>query len=181
MNARKTKDLPEQIVAAENIAAAMDTAVFATPATATPIPGDMNLDIVLAHPDVQMPTYAHENDACFDIYTPVEGWVPPGGSHIFDTGLIVDVPVGYGLFMFSRSGAGVKHGLRLANCVGVVDPGYPDTVKVCLRNDSRTPYGYGKGDRIAQAALLPVPRVKFNQVVAIAPSERTGGLGSTGE
>ena len=85
------------------------------------------------------------------------------------------------MLVFSRSGHGFKYGLRLANCVGVIDADFRGEVMVKLRNDSPVVFGFEQGDRVAQALVLPVPRVAFDVVEQLSLSERgAGGFGSSG-
>ena len=184
-----------------------------------------NMRISLVHANAKVPTYGSAGAACFDIYAAdfIETKEPlkllNGGttaeftdSIIVDTGLIVEVPPGYGLFLFSRSSQ-AKDDVSLANAVGIVDQDYRGAVKLILRRSARYGFivdgimesiGYPQahqgvldavertfvsakvsvGDRVAQACLLPVPRVDFEVVGAnqLTTTERAdGGFGSTGK
>jgi dUTP pyrophosphatase len=133
------------------------------------------------HPEARMPTHAHPSDACFDFYLAGDVTIPGGRAAMCPTGLQVDVPEGYGLFLFARSGLATGQGLRPANCVGVIDPGYQGPLTVPMFNDSARPAVLAAGTRIAQGALLAVPRVSFELAEDFGPSARgTGGFGSTG-
>jgi len=139
----------------------------------------MKLKIKLLHASAKIPKYAHESDACFDLVAtaPAQVW---GGVTVIGTGIAVDVPEGFALMVYGRSGMGSK-GITLANCVGVVDPGYHGEVKVMLKASTITPYHIEAGDRIAQAMLIERPTVEFEQVTELEPSQRgEGGFGSTG-
>jgi len=71
----------------------------------------------------KIPTYAHDGDACFDIYS--DGIKEIGGTTtVHSTGLKFEIPKGYAMMIYSRSGMGFKDNTRLANCVGVIDSGY---------------------------------------------------------
>jgi dUTP pyrophosphatase len=148
------------------------------------------------HPLAKMPAYAHGTDACFDLHAcMVDGMayigrhVEPGYPVTFGTGLAFEVPEGWAMLIFSRSGQGFKDSVRLANCVGVIDAGFRGEVMVKLTSDAlecdlnadKPPYFVQPGDRIAQAMLVPVHRVAFEVVEELGESERgAGGLGSTG-
>ena len=69
----------------------------------------------------KLPTYAHEGDACFDLYA--DSVTSSHGGTVFTcgTGLAVDIPKGYALMIYSRSGHGLNHNTRVSNAVGVVD------------------------------------------------------------
>lgn len=134
------------------------------------------------HPDAKAPKKAHDTDACFDLSTIDGATIQPGKAVAFDTGIKLDIPPGQCVLVFSRSGMGFKHDLRLSNAVGVIDSGYQDTVKVRVRNDGTAPYTVAAGDRIAQMMVLPVMSVSMEEAADFEEiSERsTGGFGSTG-
>ena len=141
----------------------------------------MKLKICKLHPDAQQPTYGTPGAACFDLHTVHGGEVGAYQSGTFGTGLAFEIPDGHVLLVFSRSGHGFKYGLRLANCVGVIDADFRGEVMVKLRNDSPVGFGFEQGDRVAQALVLPVPRVAFDVVEQLSLSERgAGAFGSTG-
>ena len=102
--------------------------------------------------------------------------------HTFSTGLAFEIPDGYQIMIFSRSGHGFNHDSRLSNCVGIIDQDYKGEVKVRLSVDYPTKDLIIKhGDRIAQAQLVPVTKAAFHEVSELSDSERgTGGFGSTG-
>ncbi|WP_210324883.1 dUTP diphosphatase [Microvirga alba] len=128
-----------------------------------------------------MPEYATEGAACFDLQTLEGSTVPAGGAAHFSTGLAFEVPAGHVMLVFSRSGHGFKHGVRLVNCVGVIDADYRGEVKVGLMNDGDADLVVNPGDRIAQAMILPVPKVFLVEADALNDTARgTGGFGSTG-
>lgn len=133
------------------------------------------------HPSARLPAYATSGAAALDIST-VEGrTVASGKAATFATGLAAAVPDGFVLALFSRSGHGFKHGLRLANAVGIIDSDYRGEIQVRLRNDGPVPVAISPGDRIAQAILLPIPRVLPSWVPLLQPTARgDGGFGSTG-
>ena len=130
----------------------------------------------------KIPTYAHDGDACFDIYS--DGLKKMGGfTMVHSTGLKFNIPKGYAMMIYSRSGMAFKNNVRLANCVGVVDSGFVGEVMVKLTSDSGClgVLDYKRGDRIAQAMLIPVPVVEFEEVDDVEDTERgDGGFGSSG-
>lgn len=141
----------------------------------------MELKIKLLNEQAQVPAYQSKGAACFDIHSLAAGAVPVRNSAVFDTGLAFEIPEGYALMIYSRSGHGFKSDVRLANCVGVIDSDYRGEVKVKLTNDGAVGYKVNAGDRIAQAMLIPVPKVELMAVTELSDTERgTGGFGSTG-
>lgn len=142
----------------------------------------MKVKIKKVHHDATTPTYATMGSACFDLYTVDEGLVLPASAKTFATGLAFDIPEGHVMLVFSRSGHGFNHGVRLSNCVGVIDSDYRGEVKVKLHND-RIDGGFHvvKGSRIAQAMIIALPNVGFEVCDDLSDSERgVAGFGSTG-
>ena len=144
----------------------------------------MNLKIKKLHPDAIVPQYATESAACFDLHAinhepPIFNSTPL----TIRTGLAFEVPEGHVMLIFSRSGHGFKNDTRLANCVGVIDSDYRGEVMVRLSRDLATTevLYLRKFDRIAQAMVIPYPRVTFEVVDELSDTERgAGGFGSTG-
>lgn len=141
--------------------------------------------IVLDHPEAMVPVYSTDGSGCFDFFSAEEGIVRPGNPLVFDTGLIIEVPKGYVLLVFPRSGHGFKYDTRLSNCVGVIDSDYRQHLKVKLTSDETTVMKVSPGDRIAQGMILPYPQVRFLVVQSVNEmtdaGNRTGGMGSTGK
>jgi len=136
----------------------------------------MKLKWKRVHADAQPPFYASEGAAAFDLVA-----VSRDGD-VFGTGLAFDIPEGYALFIFSRSGHGFKHNTRLANAVGVVDADFVGEVKVKLTRDDDEPLSVEIGDRIAQAVLMPAPQVELVETTKLKETNRgEKGFGSTGK
>lgn len=143
----------------------------------------MKLKIKKLHKDAIIPKYATDGSACFDLHALNSGDVPAcGGATGFRVGLAFEVPEGYAMLIFSRSGHGFNNGIRLVNSVGVIDSDYRGEVSVKLRNDSGCRFSVHSGDRIAQAMLIPVPVVQIEEVDELTETARgDGGFGSTGK
>lgn len=141
----------------------------------------MHIKVKKTHPDAIIPQYATDGAACFDLHAVEGGTVGARSAFNFNTGLAFEIPQGHTMLVYSRSGHGFKHGLRLCNSVGVVDADYRGTVAVKLVNDSPIPFFFEKGDRIAQAMVIPVDRCELEEVEELSETVRgENGLGSTG-
>ncbi len=130
------------------------------------------------------PFYASAGAACFDLVAAIDHPVTinPHSSENLGTGLCFELPEGYVMLVYSRSGHGFKSHLRFVNCVGVIDSDYRGEVRVGLANDGITPYIVQPGERIAQAMVIPCPQVDLVEVKELSSTERgTGGFGSTGK
>jgi dUTP pyrophosphatase len=144
----------------------------------------LNINIKLAHPRASAPSYANPGDACFDLRAILDSGpvtIEPGKAEAFSTGLVFEIPLGYVLKVYSRSGHGFKNGVRLANSVGVLDAGYRGILMVKLHNDGPSAFVVNDGDRIAQGMVEAFPQVSFTVAETLSETARgAGGLGSTG-
>ena len=146
----------------------------------------MNIQIKPLSPTAAVPIYASEGAAAFDFFVPAgETFViNPGFSMLVGTKLAMAVPEGYMMLLFSRSGHGAKNGIRLANCVGVIDSDYRGEVMGSLFNDSSSAFTITSGDRFMQGVVIERPTVTFSVLAEgeelPATSRGAGGFGSTG-
>ncbi len=117
--------------------------------------------------------------ACID--EPVT--INPGEIKVIPTGLAIALEnENYVAYIYARSGLAIKHGVTLANCVGVVDSDYRGEVCVGMTNISNTPYTIEKDERIAQLVIAPVCICDATEVDELDDTARgTGGFGSTGK
>lgn len=132
----------------------------------------------------QPPTYGTEGAACMDVYADIRWYktAPPQGAVSIPTGLAFEVPQNHVMLVFSRSGHGFKHGVRLSNCVGVLDSDFRGELMVRLHNDGDMPFDVAPGDRIAQVMVLPVEPMHLVEVDELSETKRgIGGFGSTGK
>lgn len=132
-------------------------------------------------PDAVQPRYGSQDAAGADLCSIEEVTVNPGETVLIHTGLSMELPRGFGGFIFARSGLATKRGLAPANKVGVIDADYRGEVMVALYNQSPLPQTVEKGERIAQLVLLPAPQAVFTEAETLEETERAeGGFGSTG-
>jgi dUTP pyrophosphatase len=135
------------------------------------------------HAGAAVPQRMSPGAACFDLVAADDGAPHENDWHawVFGTGLAFEIPPGFVMLIFSRSGHGFGQAVRLSNCVGVIDSDYRGEVKVSLRADGQQPRRLGKGDRIAQAMLVELPTVFIEEVDELTTTDRgAGGFGSTG-
>ena len=128
-----------------------------------------------------LPAFATDGSMCFDLHVvesnPVT--VYSGRAYTFSTGLAFQIPEGYGMEVYGRSGLGFSNGVRLANCTACIDGDYRKEVKIRLQNDSYEPYTVQPGERVAQARLVKL--VPTAIVEGKVEETNRGGFGSTGK
>lgn len=141
----------------------------------------MTVKIQKLSPDAILPVYGSADAAGADLCSNETVSIAPGETALIHTGLAMELPKGYGGFIFARSGLATKRGLAPANKVGVIDADYRGEVMVALYNQSKEPQTVEKDERIAQLVLLPAPQAAFIEAAELEATARAaGGFGSTG-
>lgn len=136
--------------------------------------------------EIDLPTYATDGSAAMDLRACIEiaTVVSAGARLLVKTGLAVNMTdPGLVAIVASRSGLSLKHGVRVAQGIGVIDADYHGEIGVILANDSGEPYTIQPGERIAQLMFQPVVQValEFVDDFATGTSRGIGGFGSTGK
>lgn len=124
-----------------------------------------------------VPERAHPDDAGLDLRSPAAAWLHPGEHAMIDTGIHVQIPVGYVGLITSKSGLMAKG----ITCRGTIDSGYTGSIRAVLYNHGKEGYRIEKGNKICQLVLLPIITPELELVDHLEETERnTGGFGSTG-
>lgn len=135
-------------------------------------------------PGAIAPAYATPGSAACDLSACLDEPVTlhPGDIAAIPTGIAIssgrdDIVA----LVYGRSGLGTKHGVTLANSVGVIDSDYRGEIRVSLINRGREDFTVHPGDRIAQLMFAPVLHAVFEEAETLDETARgEGGFGSTG-
>jgi dUTP pyrophosphatase len=132
------------------------------------------------HQDAQLPRYSTDGAVGLDFYSYEEHTLQPGDTYTFKTGIAMEIPEGYGGFIWDRSGLSSKSAIE--KMAGVIDPDYRGDVGVVLHNTKKESYTVSKGDKIAQMVIQKVEKVNIVEVKELSETQRgSGGFGSTGK
>ena len=135
-------------------------------------------------PRAKTPAYATPGSAAADLCAVLDEplTVQPMQRVLVPTGLAIELPGAHAVaLVYARSGLSIKHGLCMANGVGVVDSDYRGELKVPMVNLARSLY-HPAGERVAQLCIAPVYTAAFVQADALDETARgEGGFGSTGK
>lgn len=131
------------------------------------------------------PQYATPGSAAMDLRACIEHPVTlhPGERTLIKTGLAINMmDPGLVAIVASRSGLSLKHGIRVAQGIGVIDADYHGEIGVILANDGTQSYQIEPAERIAQLMFQPVVQVQLNVVDSFSSQTQRGegGFGSTG-
>lgn len=143
----------------------------------------MDLPITRLDKSLPVPKYETPGACAFDVYAREETVVAPKSLGFVPTGLVVRVPEGHTLLLASRSSTPKKKGLLVPHGIGIVDQDYcgpADEMKVQVWNFTDAPVTVERGERVAQAMLVPIARAVFKEVEPALEAKSRGGFGSTG-
>lgn len=122
------------------------------------------------------PCRKHDNDCGADVYSPKDVTIRPHDTTKIDLGFSIDIPAGYGAFIFPRSGLSGK---GIVCELPPIDPLYSGNVHAIVTNLNTVEYQIKAGDRIGQLVIVPVVIADF--VTERGPERGVGGFGSTGK
>ena len=128
-------------------------------------------------------------DAGIDFFVPndfPETILKPGQSVKIPAGIKVEVPAGYALVFFNKSGVAAKRSLIVGACV--IDHGYSGEVHINMINAGLIAQTITPGEKIVQGILIPVitfetiavPEDELYRDIHVAGARGAGGFGSTG-
>lgn len=133
----------------------------------------------------KVPTRATSGSAGYDISALLDSpvTIAPGEVKMIPTGLAIELEDNSVVaLIYPRSSLASKHGITLANCVGVIDSDYRGELRMPVINLGNEPYTISLGERISQLVLTPVLIPDIEEVEELSDSVRgTGGFGSTGK
>ena len=137
--------------------------------------------------DVKTPTRGTHSSAGLDFYIPEDYYqtdpVWPNQSVCIPSGIRADVPAGYALVAFNKSGVALNKHLDVGACV--VDEDYQGEIHLHLTNVGKAGVFLTAGEKIVQFLLIPVlyaiiEVVGETELYEAETDRGSGGFGSTG-
>ena len=127
------------------------------------------------------PSYQSESAAGADLYACTTVVIPPQERRLIPTGIAIECERrDVAAIICARSGLATKHGISLANGIGVVDSDYRGEIMVSCVNLSDKSYTVTHGERIAQLMFVPIAVGEFIKGELSDTQRGSGGFGSTG-
>lgn len=132
-----------------------------------------------------LPSYATEGAAGMDLRACIDNplTIARGETVQIGTGIAISILDSSKMALLApRSGLGTKHGIVLANSLGIIDADYQNELKVSLYNRGRQDYEIHPGERVCQLVIMPITRAVLEVVDAFSTNTPRGGggFGSTG-
>ena len=134
---------------------------------------------------IPLPSYATSGAAAMDLRACLETakTVQPGETVLIPSGIAISIhDPGLVALLLPRSGLSIKHGIVLANTVGVIDSDYQGEIGIGIVNRGAAPYTIEPGERICQMLFVPVLQANLCVVKEFSQESKrgAGGFGSTG-
>ena len=148
----------------------------------------MNIKVKKIHHNAVIPKFAHSTDTGFDLFTVESVRIHPKQKSIVRTGLIFELPEGWGIQVRNKSGITMKgvpnllgNNADIVVYMGTIDQAYRGEVGIMVKNISNKTIAIPVGTKLAQGVLERVYQCTFEEVEDVSETDRgEGGFGSTG-
>lgn len=134
---------------------------------------------------IPLPSYATDGSAALDLRACIEHprTIHPGETVTIPSGIAINIKdPSLVALLAPRSGLGIKHGIILANTIGIIDSDYQGEILIGLFNRGEHPYEIQPGERICQMLFMPVCQATLQLVESFSSitMRGDGGFGHTG-
>lgn len=135
--------------------------------------------------DVKDPKYSTDGAAGLDLYVPNDLspiFIKPNSSTLIPSGLKFNIPSGFTMIAFNKSGIAAKKKLVVGSCV--IDSDYEGEIFINLNNIGTEEQEILPGDKIIQFITIPVFQAKLTEthiddLFPIKSKRGESGFGST--
>ena len=139
------------------------------------------LKVKLLSDNAKLPTRGTPGSSGLDVYTPIDFVIPAWGDAIIPLDIAVDIPYGWDLALYNKSGISTKK--KLFKGAELIDSDYLGNIHVHLFNHSDEEVSFTKGDKIGQFVMR---QVWMGPVIQVSEIEKDtergeGKFGSTGD
>ena len=136
--------------------------------------------------DVKIPTRGTQKSAGIDFFVPNDFraiTINPGEDALIPTGIKAEIPAGYMLTAFNKSGVATRD--RLIKGAEVVDEDYQGEIHIHVINAGKDAVTIEPGKKLIQFILVPVlydsvEEVNLEELHQFVTERGEGGFGSTG-
>jgi dUTP pyrophosphatase len=134
---------------------------------------------------IPLPTYATHGSAALDLRACLAEplTLQPGETVLVPSGIAISIhDPGLVALLMPRSGLGIKHGIVLANTIGVIDSDYQGEIGIGIFNRGHAAYTIEPGERVCQMMFVPVTQAALSIVeeFSVDSVRGAGGFGHTG-
>ena len=135
-----------------------------------------------------IPKFAHDTDSGFDLFTSEDLVLEGNKKGVAKTGLIFEIPKGWGIQVKNKSGITLKgapttSGVNADVTIyeGTIDMDYRGELMIMIKNEENHQITIPKHTKLAQGVLRKVYHCEFIEADKVNETVRgEGGFGSTG-
>lgn len=141
----------------------------------------MKIKIKRIDKTLPLPEYHSKGAVAFDVLARESITIDPHAIGRVPTNIVVEIPKGYMLLLKDRSSTAKKKGLLCTT--GFIDQdfcGENDEILLQFYNFQETAVLIEKGERLGQAAFIPILIPEWQEVDSMGKNKNRGGFGSTG-
>lgn len=140
-----------------------------------------NLKVALLSANAKMPTRGTAASSGLDVYSPIDFTIPARGDYLLPLDIAFDIPFGWDLSVYNKSGIATKK--HLSKGAELIDSDYTGNCHIHLFNHSDEPASFSAGQKVAQLVMREVWMGKLELVDSVdkTTTRGDGGFGSTGE
>jgi dUTP pyrophosphatase len=131
----------------------------------------------------ELPAYTTNGAAGMDLRANIEKDIvlKPLERVLVNTGLFIELPMGYEAQIRPRSGLAIKKGITVLNSPGTIDADYRGEICIIMINLSNEDFIITDGERICQMIIAKHEKAEWIDVENLNETERGhGGFGHTG-
>ncbi|MES2206883.1 MAG: hypothetical protein V4525_08815 [Pseudomonadota bacterium] len=119
----------------------------------------LEIKVKRLHADAILTKNRSQGIGIIELCAITNGRIDPPGLVEVSTGLALELPEGYTMFIVANSKNGPKYGVGIANGFNIITSDYHDEIKVVL--NSSYPFKFFKGDKLAHGIVLPTAMMTF--------------------
>lgn len=138
------------------------------------------LKFQLLSENAKVPTRGTFGSSGLDVYSPIDCIVPAWGDYLIPLDIRFDIPFGWDLSVYNKSGVSTKK--KLHKGAELIDSDYKGNCHIHYFNYSDKDVEIKKGDKISQLVMRQVWMGELIQVnnIEVVGERKEGGFGSTG-
>lgn len=140
-----------------------------------------NLKYKLLSNDAKAPVRGTHGSSGLDVFSPIDITIPAWQDALIPTDVAFDIPFGWDLAVYNKSGISTKK--KLFKGAELIDSDYTGNVHIHFFNFSDEDVHFNKGDKISQLVMREVWMGALEEVNELDKDTQrgTGGFGSTGD
>ena len=130
--------------------------------------------------NAKAPIRGTDGSSGMDVFSPIDVVIPPNGDVLIPLDIRFEIPFGWDLSVYNKSGISTKK--KLIKGAELIDQDYRGTVHIHMFNLSSNTISINKGDKISQLVMREVWMGELEESfdISMETSRGSGGFGSTG-